>query len=299
MVTLFSTSKPFQGHSNIIQRNALKSWKLLHPEAEVILFGDEEGAAEACRDLGIKHEPQVRRNQYGTKYLNYIFDRASEIARHNVLCYANCDIILGEDFGAALRVISSTHREFLIIGRRWDTDITELWDFDQSDWNNRLRSLVLLKGKQNGPSWVDYFCFTRKLYYKKMPPFLIGRNGWDPWLTWFAHNSQVPLIDASQSVIAVHQNHDYVYLNQGAVPLHKDEEAKYNWDLGDGPQWHHYTVKCANECLVHGHLRSNPWAWLGPIHSRIATTIVRVWFSLLNITRPIRHPLGLRRNSSL
>ncbi len=81
MLTVFSTPKPFHGHSGIIQRNALKSWTLLHPDVEVILFGDEDGAAETCRDLGIRHEPQVRRNENGTKYLNYIFDRAREISR--------------------------------------------------------------------------------------------------------------------------------------------------------------------------------------------------------------------------
>jgi hypothetical protein len=62
MLTFFSTPKPFIGHCNLIQRNALKSWTLLHSDAEVILFGDEEGAAEACRDLGIRHEPNVLRN---------------------------------------------------------------------------------------------------------------------------------------------------------------------------------------------------------------------------------------------
>src|SRR5271169_1997102 len=80
MLTVFSTPKPFHGHSGIIQRNALQSWTLLHPDVEVILFGDEDGAAETCRDLGIRHEPQVRRNENGTKFLSYIFDRANEIS---------------------------------------------------------------------------------------------------------------------------------------------------------------------------------------------------------------------------
>ena len=102
MLTVFSTAKPFHGHSGIIQRNALKSWTLLHPNVEVILFGDEDGAAETCRDLGIRHEPQVRLNENGTKYLNYIFDRANEISRHGILCYANCDIMLGSDFRTSI-----------------------------------------------------------------------------------------------------------------------------------------------------------------------------------------------------
>jgi len=57
MLTFFTTAKPFRGHSAVIQRNALQSWRLLHPEVEVILFGNDEGAAEVCADLGLGYEP--------------------------------------------------------------------------------------------------------------------------------------------------------------------------------------------------------------------------------------------------
>src|SRR5258708_33627463 len=61
MITIFTTAKPFTGHSGVIQRNALKSWKELHADAEVILFGDEEGAAEAAREAGARHVGKVER----------------------------------------------------------------------------------------------------------------------------------------------------------------------------------------------------------------------------------------------
>src|SRR5882762_1059941 len=61
MITIFTTAKPFTGHSGVIQRNALKSWKELHADAEVILFGDEEGAAEAAREAGARHVASVKR----------------------------------------------------------------------------------------------------------------------------------------------------------------------------------------------------------------------------------------------
>src|SRR5215471_9073592 len=98
MLTFFTTAKPFMGHSGMIQRNALGSWKLLDPDVEVILFGDEEGAAEVCRELGIRHEPHVERNEVGLKRINDYFDRAQRMARHEALCYANCDIILTAEF---------------------------------------------------------------------------------------------------------------------------------------------------------------------------------------------------------
>jgi hypothetical protein len=294
MLTFFSTPKPFIGHSNIIQRNALKSWTLLHPNAEVILFGDEEGAAEACRDLGIRHEPQARRNEHGTKYLNYLFDRARDMSRHEFLCYANCDIMLTGDFLEGLKLVSKAHSQFLMVGRRWDTDITEPWDFSQPDWAQRLRSLALLNGKQNGPSWVDYFCFSRDLYYGKMPPFLVGRNGWDPWLIWQARKSEAHLIDASHRVIAVHQNHDYAYLGEGPAAERSNREASYNWSLGGTTAWHSYGVEAATEMLFEGRLRANHLAWFGPVKTRILSYPRQAWWAFLRATRPIRHRLGLR-----
>src|ERR1039457_6027675 len=123
MLTLFTTAKPFLGHSGIIQRNALQSWKLLHPDVEVILFGDEEGAADVSRELGLHHEPEIARDRAGLPYMNCMFDRAEEIARHDNLCYANCDIILTSDLLEALGRVRAVRSEFLIVGRRWDTDV--------------------------------------------------------------------------------------------------------------------------------------------------------------------------------
>src|SRR5271167_1840918 len=101
MITFFTTPKPFVGHIGVIQRNAIESWKRVHPTAEVLLFGDEQGAADTARELGIRHIPEVKRNAHGTKFLSPIFDGAQDLARHNLLCYINCDIILLSDFRAA------------------------------------------------------------------------------------------------------------------------------------------------------------------------------------------------------
>jgi len=45
MLTIFIASKPFSGHIDIIQQNAIRSWLSLRPECEIILFGGEKGTA--------------------------------------------------------------------------------------------------------------------------------------------------------------------------------------------------------------------------------------------------------------
>jgi hypothetical protein len=138
MLTIFSTPKPFRGHIGIIQRNALQSWKRIAPDVEVILFGNEDGAAEAARELGLRHEPRVERNEQGSKLLPYIFRRAQEAAGRNLLCYCNCDILQTGELLAALRAVSAWRDRFLLVGRRWDLDITEPLDFSTANWQAQL-----------------------------------------------------------------------------------------------------------------------------------------------------------------
>jgi hypothetical protein len=94
MLTLFTTGKAFRGRTGVIQRNALKSWTLPHTGVEVILFGEDERTAETARELGIRHEHHTKKNEFGSNPMDYMFLRAQEIARHDVFCYSNCDIVL-------------------------------------------------------------------------------------------------------------------------------------------------------------------------------------------------------------
>jgi hypothetical protein len=117
MLTLFTTAKPFKGHNWIIQQNALKSWTLLHPDVEIISFGEDEGSAEAAKALGIRHERDVGRNEFGTILVNSMFEKAQAIGRHNLLCYVNCGIVLLPNFCAALEKVKQKDQRFLMIGR--------------------------------------------------------------------------------------------------------------------------------------------------------------------------------------
>ena len=120
MFTIFSTPKPFVGHIDVIQRNAIRSWQCLHPDIEIILVGDDAGAAETCKEFGIRHIKDVARNRYGTKYLASIYDQVQERASHEILCHVNCDIILMSDFVRAAKQVAARMDRFLMAGRRWD-----------------------------------------------------------------------------------------------------------------------------------------------------------------------------------
>src|ERR1700730_17546689 len=125
MITVFSTPKPFVGHINVIQRNAISSWLRLRPDVEIILVGDDAGTAEVCAEFGIRHIAAVKRNRYGTKYLADIYERAQTAARHDVLCHVSCDIILKSDFLWAVQRVAAERKRFLVARRRWGVDQRE------------------------------------------------------------------------------------------------------------------------------------------------------------------------------
>jgi hypothetical protein len=289
MLTIFTTPKPFVGHSAIIQKNALKSWTLLHPDVEVILFGDEEGAAEATRELGVRHEPHVERAGPSAKYLNYLFGRAEELASHKVLSYINCDIILLSDYGKALERVAAKHDKFLMVGRRWGVDVTEPIDFLASGWQKGLRDLALTRGEHETPASVDYFTFTKGLF-PNIPPMVIGRIWWDHWLVWKARQNGAEIVDASDEVMAIHQNHDYGYHPGGRIGVWNDELAVRNKELA-GSKWHLYTIEDATRRLTPTGESGN-WKRAFMPYKRWITP---AWYTALDWTRPIRHAMGLRK----
>ena len=123
MFTLFALPKPFKGHMDTIQRNAIRSWLSLRPPSQIILFGDEEGTADAARELAVIHVQQVAKNDFGTPLVNDLFKSAEQIAEHDIMCYVNSDIMLLSEFTAAVNTIRQHTNNFLLVGECWNLDL--------------------------------------------------------------------------------------------------------------------------------------------------------------------------------
>ena len=298
MLTIFSTPKPFAGHIDLIQRNAIRSWQRLHSDVEVILVGDDEGTAEVCKELGIQHIKDVRRNIRGTKYLNSVYYHAEERARHKILCHVNCDIVLMSDFWRAVQKISEIGNRFLMAGRRWDVDIDRPLNFERPAWEAELRRLVLEANRQRPPQWIDYFVFPKGLYSRRLPDFFIGRPGWDNWLLWYPLSMRVPVVDASRAVVAVHQNHDYSYHPDGEKGVWYGDEAQHNYTVLR-TKGKHETLESASHIMSDCGLRKNHWRGITKGRRQFVALFYSLWFTVLNRTRPLRRALELRSGKSL
>src|ERR1700730_15608470 len=143
MLTLFAIPKHFRGHIATIQRNAIASWTRLTPRPEIILLGDEEGAAETAHELGLRHFPEVKRNEFGTPLLDDLFRQAEQRASTPLLGYVNGDIILTNDFCDAMERVRAKYERFMMVGRRWDLDWDQPLDVSRSGWAESMRGRAL------------------------------------------------------------------------------------------------------------------------------------------------------------
>lgn len=206
MLTIVTTPRPFDGHQAIIQRNAIQSWLALRPVCEIILIGNDKGTATVAAEFGLQHRPDVDCSESGLPLMDSFLRIAQSSATFDIIAWLSADIILMADFLPAIRRI--TKPSFLIAGQRWDLDIQEEINFTEADWETQLRARLADSGKLHPPTSGDLLVFPRRLWHD-IPPFVIGRCSHDNWLFYRARSLGVPVIDATQVVTIVHQNHDY------------------------------------------------------------------------------------------
>lgn len=231
-LTLFSAPKPFSDqHVALIQRNAIRSWFHLESDVEVLLIGDEEGIADVAAEVGAIYLPEIERNELGTPILSSIFQCAQDRAKHSILCYVNTDIIFLSDLLQTVQRVSGRFNHFLIVGQRWDLDVVKLLQYS-SDWEQVMRHRLEHDGRLHPPAGSDYFIFPKGVF-ANLPPFSLGRAGWDNWMIYAGRANGLPVVDASEVITAVHQNHDYSHL-PGGQPHYRLPESEENIRLAGG-----------------------------------------------------------------
>ena len=101
-LTIFTAPKPFgeNPHIDLIQRNAIRSWKHLSDDranVEVVLLGSEAGVADVAKELDVTHLPGLEYNEQGTPIVSSAFELVRQYATSPLLAYCNADVILFKD----------------------------------------------------------------------------------------------------------------------------------------------------------------------------------------------------------
>jgi len=299
-LTIFTTPKPFAGHIGLIQRNAIASWLRLPGAPRVLLFSNDPDARRVCEELGIELVIGTLHLDDGALLLNDMFTRVTGLSDAQMLCYVNCDIMLCSDFVEALDILRARLTKFMMVGRRWQVAIKEAWNFDAPDWEDCLRDHVRTHGSQPPPPGnSDFFAFTRDLWGTSLIPLGVGRGSWEAWLVYEARRRQAPVVDVSQSVSAIHQDHDQSSYAGGLREWWR--QVRRNEALC-GPIASRFTLLDATHVLIRGKLKrpsGTPY-----LRRRIVTRLERNGRSgalagLVNVLRHIKSQLHARRSPAL
>jgi hypothetical protein len=240
-VTIYTVPKAFTGHIGVIQRNAIASWMRLRPTADIVLLGSDQGTAEVASEFGLRHLPNIKTNQFGTPLLNSIMEIAEANSSSEWLMLINTDIILISDFSKFAEKLEHLPKG-LYIGLRSDLNVIAKIDMSDSRWEAELIARFKREGRFRGAgddtfNGTDYYIYPRGLY-KSVPPFAIGRYFWDSWLNAYIRCQDLPVVDVSAQLTAIHQNHDYLHV-KSATSLDMNlfwmnPEAKRNFELMGG-----------------------------------------------------------------
>jgi hypothetical protein len=231
-LAIFSAPKPFTNpHINLIQRNAVQSWLQLGSDVEVYMIGEEDGLAETAAELGVRHLPQVERNASGTPLISSMFGLVRQASACPILACINTDILIGQSFLSSAKAAAASMEKFLLVGQRWDLDVTSPIDFTPS-WETWLDGQIDERGKLHPRGGSDYFIFPRACF-ANIPDFAIGRAGWDNWMIYEGRRRGWPVVDATASIRIVHQSHDYSHLPNGQ-PHYRLPETAENVRLAGG-----------------------------------------------------------------
>jgi hypothetical protein len=128
-------------------------------------------------------------------------------------------------------------------------------------------------------------------------------------MIWKALNDGVPVVDASQFVLIVHQNHGYSAQYGRVKGVATDELSTLNLNLTGGIRNTRVTRDSTHNLTRHGAVVLNMRRYTDPIRRYTDPLLERVrrvqqfvlyrilfpvWHFFLDVTRPLRTVLGLR-----
>lgn len=288
-LTIFISPKGFEReHIITIQTNAIRSWKALKRDVDIVLIGDDPGVAEAAKALDVCFVGDVRRNESGTPLLSDIFEIARRTSDAPLLAYVNADIILFPEFVDIAKRIAVSEEKFLLVGQRWDLDQRALIDYSDG-WEARLKEDIRTRARRHPIGGSDYFIFPRDCF-RSIPDFAIGRSGWDNWMFYEARRQGWKLIDCSEAIDIIHQDHDYAHLPGGQAHYRLPESAK-NVELGGGKRTIFNLLDCDFALTKDLELKRRPFSFNRTLREIEIFPLIRMNSKLLgNIFFALFHP---------
>ncbi|MBP80170.1 MAG: hypothetical protein CL926_12980 [Deltaproteobacteria bacterium] len=204
-IVFLTIPRSFDGEFYIRQMNCLNSIKTQHPASKIIFYSKDKGLCELSEGLGIDVPNTVITNN-GVPLIYTAFLHAIEKHPTAVITFVNSDIILTHNIdGIAKSATQRFGENWLVSSERRNVDVPDMENF----WDKSVYNRLLQKSENHRKSGMDIFMFTSQLKptLEKLPRLQVGRPGWDSALIAKSRKQNLNVIDASQSLTILHQNH--------------------------------------------------------------------------------------------
>ena len=178
----------------------------------------------------------VETNSRGIPTLRGMFNISMAACPHALsYTYLNGDIIGTEVFVRNVEAALQFGQDFLMVGQRTNVPWSMNGSYDAAhndfDFRRHFDSGTLFQ-----PDAEDYFVVTKNaIDWEAIPPFVIGRPGYDNWLVNYAKmwrkGANVTTIDATKTMPMIHQTDDSGDFSWGGANITDSADITYNLDL--------------------------------------------------------------------
>lgn len=237
LLTIFTTFK--ETHNSTFHRvahaHAVANWASLRPYVRAVLFAQfpPSDLSEMARKADWDLIELTRWNEQGTPFLKDMFSTVFQRYSSTFYGFANGDILFDDSLIKTLQEVKRRLKDVLknntlLIGSRKNMKLS-VDEANRAEFSKKTLAYVTdRKGKLDGWYAQDYFFFTRdsSLNWSSVADVVIGRPGYDNYLVAKSVASNVNVIDATKTLLAVH------LLERGATETGRSNpDSSYNLKL--------------------------------------------------------------------
>lgn len=248
LLTLFTTFRPDESR-NVIHKNVIKNWAALGCDVSNLLYSSEIDGLwqELAVDNGWELVSVPRENPHGLPFVRDMFEDARDRSRAEFYGYSNGDILFSDGLLKTLRALDSirlSNDRMLIIGIRKNFHSHNRTVFTIEE----VKRIAATEGEDYLDVAIDFFIFHKNAAfpYHLVPDLVVGRSRYDNFLVSLAVSDGMTVVDASETLIALHQTG-----LDGNLSGHQGDGRKWNIDLlGPGFNYFRGSLKAATHRTI-------------------------------------------------
>lgn len=225
LLTLFTTWTPAPSKSEI-HVQVVRNWALLKPFVIPVMFSNSPDVKKSCEQAGWK-TLNISKTMHSVPVLKYMYGDVKKYFNTTLYAFSNGDILYTDGLIKTLITsmfsLTDTAKPVLIVGRR--TNVYNVSSTEASSWDS-IQKTATIRGKVFGEDAIDYFISSKSFSWSDVDDVIIGRPAYDNWLVLLARKRGYLIVDATKSILAVHQT-DSAGNSEGHTHSHRD----YNRNL--------------------------------------------------------------------